>query len=413
MKQSKLTLDNVYRAAHRIKEIVRKTDMIEARAIFPNDNVFMKTENLQTTGSFKVRGAYFKISQLSDEEKASGVVACSAGNHAQGVALACNHLGIDSTIFMPESAPISKIEATRHYGSEIILAGDNYDDSYEAALKYIAEHDKVFIHPFDDEEVIVGQATIGLEILDQMPDVDIIVVPVGGGGLLGGISYVIKSLKPDCQVIGVEAAKAPSMGMSLKENKIVRISSQDTFADGIAVKQPGPATFELAKKYVDQMLTVSEDEIAYALLSLMEKQKLVCEGAGAVAFAAVVFNKIDFKDKKVCVMLSGGNIDVNILSRVIQRGLLVSGRNTELSISLTDKPGQLQAVATAIAELGANVTEVNYNPGGENTAIDSCVIKMKLETKNMEHIRQIETVLEDKGFNLISKEEARGCYKER
>ena len=247
MKQSKVTLDNVYRAAHRIKEVVRKTDMIQARAIFPNDDVYMKTENLQTTGSFKVRGAYFKISQLTDEEKSRGVVACSAGNHAQGVALACKHLGIESTIFMPESAPISKIEATRYYGSEIILAGDNYDDSYEAALRYIAEHDKIFIHPFDDEEVIVGQATIGLEILEQMPDVDIIVVPVGGGGLLGGISYVIKSLKPECQVIGVEAAKAPSMGVSLEEDKIIRISSQDTFADGIAVKQPGPATFELAK----------------------------------------------------------------------------------------------------------------------------------------------------------------------
>lgn len=410
MRKNNLSLDNVYRAAHKVKEVVRKTDLIKAEAVFPVDSVYLKTENLQTTGSFKIRGAYYKISQLSESEKARGVVACSAGNHAQGVALACNQLGIDSTIFMPESAPISKIEATRSYGSKIILAGDTYDDSYDAALDYMDKHDKVFIHPFNDEEVIVGQGTIGLEILDQMPDVDVILVPVGGGGLLAGIAYVIKSLKPECQVIGVEAAKASSMSVSLTEGKIIKISSQDTFADGIAVKQPGNLTFELAKKYADQIITVSEDEIAYALLSLMEKQKLVCEGAGSVAFAAVVFNKIEIKDKKICVLLSGGNIDVNILSRVIQRGLLVSGRNTELSISLTDKPGQLQAVATAIAEYGANVTEVNYNPGGENTAIDSCVINLKLETKNMEHILQIKSGLTQKGFNLISKDEAKGCF---
>lgn len=409
MSSSKLTLDNVYRAAHRIKEVVRKTDLIKAETVFPAHEVFLKTENLQITGSFKVRGAYYKISQLSAEEQAKGVVACSAGNHAQGVALACNHLGIESTIFMPESAPISKVEATRSYGSEIILAGDNYDDCYEASLRYIDEHDKIFIHPFDDEEVIVGQGTIGLEILEQLPDVDLVLVPVGGGGLVGGISYVIKSLKPECKVIGVEAEKAPSMAASLKENKIKKISSQDTFADGIAVKQPGPKTFDLAKKYVDQVITVSDDEIAFALLSLMEKQKLVCEGAGTVAFAAVLFDKLELDNKKVCVVLSGGNIDVNILSRVIQRGLLVSGRNTELSISLTDKPGQLQAVAEAVAEFGANVTEVNYNPGGENTAIDSCVLNLKLETKNIEHIRQIESGLKAKGFSLMSREEARGC----
>ncbi|HZJ68575.1 MAG TPA: threonine ammonia-lyase [Candidatus Eisenbacteria bacterium] len=402
--QSKLTLDNVYRAAHKIKEVVRKTDMIRAEAILPHDMVYLKTENLQTTGSFKIRGAYYKISQLSSEQRAKGVVACSAGNHAQGVALACNQLGIQSTIFMAESAPISKIEATRQYGSKVVLAGDNYDDTYEAALKYIEKHDKVFIHPFDDEEVIAGQGTIALEILDQLPDVDMILLPVGGGGLLAGVAYVIKSLKPECKIIGVETEKAPSMSVSLKKNKIVKIANENTFSDGIAVKQPGPKTFELAKKYVDQMITVSEDEIAFALLSLMEKQKLVCEGAGSVAFAALLFEKVPIKNKKVCAVLTGGNIDVSILSRVIQRGLLVSGRNTELSIGLTDKPGQLQTVAGLIAEMGANVTEVVYNPGGENTAIDSCVLNLKLETKNIEHIQQIKDRLSKAGFSLIDKE---------
>ncbi|NLZ71032.1 MAG: threonine ammonia-lyase [Clostridiaceae bacterium] len=402
LSQTKLTLDNVYKASYKVKEVIRHTDLIPVDAIFPEEKIYIKTENLQKTGSFKIRGAYYKISCLSEAEKANGVVACSAGNHAQGVALACQKLGIKSTIFMPESAPISKIEATKAYGSEIILAGDDYDSAYHAALEYNKLKKKTFIHPFNDPEVIVGQGTIGLEILEQLPDVDTVVVPIGGGGLISGVSYVIKNLKPDCEIIGVQAAKAPSMYESIKQNKIVHTGDENTFADGINVKESGDLTFQIVQQYVDHIVTVSEDEIAYSLLALMEKQKVVCEGAGAVAFAAVLFDKFRHKNKKVCVLLSGGNIDVNILSRVIQRGLLVGGRNTELNIALTDKPGQLQYVSTVIAELGANVTEVNYNPGGENTAIDSCVLNLKLETKNLNHIKDIKKALIEKGFHLVN-----------
>jgi len=398
---SKLSLDNVYKASYKLKGVIRNTDLIPADAIFPGENIYIKTENLQKTGSFKIRGAYYKISQLTKAEKEAGVVACSAGNHAQGVALACQKLGIKSTIFMPESAPISKIEATRSYGSEIILAGDDYDSSYHAALEYNNKQNKTFIHPFNDPEVMVGQGTIGLEILEQLPDVDTIVVPVGGGGLISGIAHVIKNLKPDCKIIGVQASKAPSMYESVKAGKICHIGDENTFADGINVKEPGDLTFKAVQKYVDELLTVTEDEIAYSLLTLMEKQKVVCEGAGTVALAAVLFDKIEHKEKNVCVILSGGNIDVNILSRVIQRGLLVGGRNTVLNIALTDKPGQLQYVAGVIADLGANVTEVNYNPGGKNTAIDSCVLNLKLETKNLEHIKNVENALQEQGFELV------------
>lgn len=396
-----MTLDKVYKAAHVLKNVVRKTDLIKSSGLTDNCELYLKAENLQITGSFKIRGSYFKMSTLTDEERKKGVVACSAGNHAQGVALAARQSGISCTIFLPATAPISKIEATRQYGSEIKLIDGVYDDAYEAACKYQKETDAVFIHPFDDEDVIAGQGTIGLELIEQLQDMDAVVVPVGGGGLIAGVSFVIKKLNPNCKVYGVQSAGAGCMQKSMKENSLCSISRVSTFADGIAVKRPGEITFPMCSKYVDDVVTVSDDEIATAVLTLMEQQKIVAEGAGATSVAAVMFDKLPVKGKKVCAIVSGGNIDVNILSRVIHRGLLTSGRLTDLTIELLDKPGQLKEVSAIIADMGANVIKVNHNPAGENTDINGCFLRISLETKNHQHLIDIKNALVSSGYKLI------------
>ena len=336
-----LTLDKVYHAGYVLKNVIRKTDVIKAPRINPEADVYLKTENLQTTGSFKIRGSYYKISQLSDEEKSRGVIACSAGNHAQGVALAATKNGIKSLICLPDSAPISKVEATKRYGAEVCLVKGVYDDAYNRALELRDKEGYTFIHPFNDEQVIAGQGTIALEIIDQIADLDAVVVPIGGGGLISGVAYTIKNLNPNVKVYGVQATGAPSMANSIHDGHIERLDSVSTIADGIAVKEPGDLTYEICKQYVDEIVTVSDDEIAAAILALIEQQKLIAEGAGAVSVAAVMFNKVPVKGKKVCCLVSGGNIDVTILSRVIKRGLLMSGRNFQLTIELIDKPGQL------------------------------------------------------------------------
>jgi len=394
-----LTIDSVYNAAFKLKTVVRKTDLIQAENL--GDNIYLKTENLQRTGSFKLRGAYNKISKLTKEEKERGVVATSAGNHAQGVALTCKKLGIPATIFMPEQAPLSKVEPTRAFGAEVVLTGNNYDEAFAASLEYNKKNNKTFVHAFDDIDVIAGQATLGLEILDQLVDVDVVIVPVGGGGLISGISFLIKSLKPDTKIIGVEAENAASMKKSIEEGKICDLDKVNTFADGIAVKKPGELTFEFCKKYVDDFVTVNEDEIASAVLTLLEKQKLMCEGSGAVSFAAIKHGKVNVEGKKTVALLSGGNIDVNILSRIIERGLVKSGRNTTLSIELTDKPGELVAVSTIIANHGANVIGVEYNTIEKPNEIFSCVLNVKCETRNAEHEREIRQAFKEKGFKLI------------
>ena len=398
--KSMLSLDRVYLAGGRLQSVVRKTDMLFAPALSRNSQVYLKTENLQKTGSFKIRGSYFKMSTLSEEEKAKGVVACSAGNHAQGVALAAQKFGMEATIFLPSTAPISKIEATRQQGANIRLADGVYDDAYREAIAYREETGGVFLHPFDDEDVIAGQGTVALEIVDQLPEVEAVVVPVGGGGLISGIAYTIKSLRPECKVYGVQASGADSMKQSLQEKHCCHRDSVSTFADGIAVKKPGNITFDICSRYVDGIVTVSDDEIATAILTLMEQQKLVAEGAGAVAVAAVMFNKLPLHGKTVCAVVSGGNIDVNILSKVINRGLMTSGRLTHLTISLLDKPGQLQAVSTIIAQEGANVIRVQYTPGGENMDICGCYLKISMETKNHEHLQSIRQSLTRSGFTL-------------
>ncbi len=395
-----LTLDRIYQAAHSLNGVIRETEIVPAHNLIAGDNLYLKTENLQLTGSFKVRGSYFKISTLNDSEKSKGVIACSAGNHAQGVALAAARNGIKSTIFLPSTAPISKVEATRSYGANIQLIDGVYDDAYQSSVEYQKETGGVFIHPFDDEDVIAGQGTIALEILREMPDIEAIIAPIGGGGLISGIGYAIKSLKPECKIYGVQAAGAASMCNSINEHGRCSLFQVSTFADGIAVKMPGEITYEMCNQYVDDIVTVSDDEIATAILTLMEQQKLVAEGAGAVSIAAAMFKKLPIEGKKVCAILSGGNIDVNILSRVIHRGLLTSGRLTDLTIELLDKPGQLKLVSAIIADLGANVTKVYHDPGGENTAINGCFLRVTMETKNHDHLRQIKEALTSAGLTL-------------
>ena len=396
-----LTLDTVYKASHVLKDVIRKTDLIKAPKINPEADVYLKTENLQITGSFKVRGASYKISTLSEEERKRGVIACSAGNHAQGVALAATKAGIKSLICLPDCAPISKIEATKGYGADVCLVPGVYDDAYKKALQLRDEKGYTFIHPFDDEDVIAGQGTIGLELLEQLPDMDAVVVPIGGGGLISGVAFTIKSLNPNIKVYGVQAAGAPSMLNSVKDNKIERLESVATIADGIAVKEPGENTFELVKKYVDDIVTVTEDEISCAILSLIEQQKLISEGAGAVPAAAVMFNKIPVKGKKVVCLVSGGNIDVTILSRVIRRGLVKSGRASLLTIELVDKPGQLVGVSKIIADLGGNVTAVHHERADANANVNGCFLRIQLETRNFEHLEQIKKSLTESGYKIV------------
>lgn len=396
-----LTLDRVYKAKRVLSEIVRNTDMILAKNLCDNADIYLKTENLQVTGSFKVRGSYFKISQLSDEEKAHGVIACSAGNHAQGVALAATKNGIKSLICLPDGAPISKVEATKRYGAEVFMVKGVYDDAYRKALELKEEKGYSFIHPFNDPDVIAGQGTIGLEILDQLPDVDAVVVPIGGGGLIAGVAYTIKQINPSCKVYGVQAAGAPSMEQSIMDDEIETLSKVQTIADGIAVKTPGDLTFELVKEYVDGIYTVTDDEIALAILTLMEQQKLVAEGAGAVPVAAVMNGKIpDIEGKKVCCLVSGGNIDVTILSRVIERGLKMGGRTANITIALSDKPGQLLGVSQIVAQLGANVVSVNYDSTDLDMNITDCYLQIGIETRDYQHIVQIRQALRDAGFEV-------------
>lgn len=396
-----LTIDNVYRANYALKNVIRKTDIIRAPKLAEGTDLYLKTENLQITGSFKVRGAYYKMSNLSEAEKSKGVVACSAGNHAQGVALAAQKNGIKAVICLPDGAPISKIEATKSYGAEVCLVEGVYDDAYNKALELRDNEGYTFIHPFNDEDVIAGQGTIALELIEQLPDMDAVIVPIGGGGLISGIAYTLKTLKPNVKVYGVQAFGAPSMYKSIKDGQIETLPSVSTIADGIAVKKPGDLTYEICKKYVDEIVTVTDDEISAAILALMEKHKLVTEGAGAIAVAAAMFGKLDLVGKKTVCLLSGGNIDVTILSRVIKRGLLMSGRTAQLMIELADKPGQLKNVSRIIADLGGNVISVHHERANEGSDVTGCYLRIMLETRNYEHINEIKKALTDFGFKLL------------
>lgn len=397
-----LTLDKVYHAAFVLREIARKTDLIPAPKINPEAEIYLKTENLQMTGSFKVRGAYYKISMLSPEEKEKGVIACSAGNHAQGVALAAQKSHIPATICIPDGAPISKVENTKSYGARVELVKGVYDDAYARACELQKETGLTFIHPFNDVDVIAGQGTIGLELLDQLPDLDAVIVPVGGGGLISGVAFAVKSLNPKCKVYGVQAAGAPSMQRSLADGRAEALEKVSTFADGIAVKCPGDLTYDLVSRYVDELVTVTDDEIATAVLALIEQQKLIAEGAGAVSVAAAMFDKIDLKGKKTVCLVSGGNIDVTILSRVINRGLLKAGRLCDMTIELADKPGQLKEISAIVADLGGNVIHVRHDHGGEDTDINGCYLSLQMETRNHAHVEEIRQAIAKRGYSIVN-----------
>lgn len=396
-----ITLDSIYRASFALKDIIRRTDLIYAPQINPESQIYLKPENLQYTGSFKLRGACYKIACLTEEEKKKGVIACSAGNHAQGVALGATKNGIDSLICLPAGAPISKVEATKRYGAKVCLVPGVYDDAYQKALELKEEKGYTFIHPFDDEYVIAGQGTIGLELLNQLPDAEAVIVPIGGGGLISGVAYALKSLKPDVKVYGVQARGAASMLRSIENAHRECLPSVSTVADGIAVKEPGEHTFEICSKYVDGIVTVTEDEICAAILALMEQQKLIAEGAGAVAVAAAMFNKVPVAGKKTICVVSGGNIDVTILSRVINRGLDMSGRTYTVTLDLHDKPGELKGVAEIIANLGGNIISVLHERNNNTSNVTACFLRLVMETRNAEHIELIRSALQEAGYSIV------------
>ena len=398
-----LKLEQFQEAKKRVDEVIIPTPLIYSEAFSKEckNEVYIKPENLQRTGAFKIRGAYNKIVKMDEEAKAKGLIASSAGNHAQGVAYAAHKLGVKATIVMPKHTPLIKVEATQSHGADVVLAGEVYDEAYQAACDLQKKHGYTFVHPFNDEKVIAGQGTIGLEIIQQLPDVEAVYVPIGGGGLISGVSYAIKALKPDCKVIGVQALGAPSMYESRKKGEVIQLEKVATIADGIAVKKPGDLTFEMCQKYVDEIVTVSEEEIATAILTLMEKQKTVAEGAGATALAAAMFDKANLKGKKSVCIVSGGNIDVNTLSRVITQGLNKTGRIANIETKVVDKPGQLISLLQLISHTGANIISINHEREDLRSEVNSCVVTMVLETRNTEHVNQIKELLVSNGYEIL------------
>ena len=396
-----LNFDKITDARNVLSTVVRETDLIKTPLLYSGCELYLKPENLQFTGSFKLRGAGYKIARLTDWEKSRGVIACSAGNHAQGVALSATKNGIRSIVCMPENAPIMKVEATKSYGAEVVLVPGVYDDAYAKAIEMKNEYGYTFVHPFDDENVIAGQGTIALEVLDELPDAEVLVVPVGGGGLISGVAFAAKTVNPKIKVYGVQAEGAASMSSAVKAGKPIRLDSVSTFADGIAVKEAGKLTYDIVSKYVDGVVTVSENEIASAILAMIEKQKIIAEGAGAVSVAAVMSGKIPCENKKTVCIVSGGNIDVIILSNVIDRWLINSGRLHNIRISLPDRPGQLNAVTAAIAENGGNVITVHHERGRDAFNINGCSLEITIETKDAAQIEKIDKSLRRRGYTLL------------
>jgi threonine dehydratase len=397
-----VNLDNIIIAREKMKGIVHETPLDYSKTFsdLAQNEVYLKLENLQKTGSFKVRGSYNKLISLSEEELKKGVVAASAGNHAQGVAYSSQMLGIPCTIVMPKGAPLSKVLATRQYGAEVILEGNVFDEALAFALELNEKRGATFIHAFDDEAVITGQGTVGLEILDQLPEVEAVICPVGGGGLIAGVAMAVKEKNPNIAVYGVQTMACPSMKQSLIEQKPVAIKSAPTMADGIAVQKPGASNFEIVKKYVNDIVCVDEMEIARTMLLLLERNKLLVEGSGASSLAALLYKKINITNKKVAAVLSGGNVNVHFISRIIERGLVESGRYANFSIILKDKPGELQRVVSSITELDANIQDVHLHHMGKNIYPGYAQLDLSVETKNNEHIEELYSVLKEKEIQV-------------
>lgn len=364
--------------------------------------IYLKLDNLQMTGSFKERGACNRLMLLSDEERARGVIAASAGNHAQAVAYHAQRLGIDAKIVMPEGTPLIKVERTRKFGAHVVLDGLNYDESYTRARDLQDAEGRVFIHPFDDAGIIAGQGTIGLEVIEQLPDVDVIIVAVGGGGLASGVCVAVKESRPEVEIIGVEPEVLPSMKSALQRGEVFEVPSSQTLADGIAVRSVGQLTFDIVRHYIDDLVTVSERDIANTILLLLEQEKTVAEGAGAASLAAVLANQVNVKGRRVCCLICGGNIDVNVISRIIENGLVAAGRLVRIDLRLTDTPGELARVVTLVGDRRANILEVLHNRTFTSGQIfGSTNVELKLETRGPEHIEEIRQALDDNGFEVI------------
>lgn len=388
-----MDVKEIYDAKERLKGHIKETPVVYA----PNlgDDVYLKVEVLQDTGSFKLRGAFNKIATLTEEEAEKGVIACSAGNHAQGVAKSATERGIESIICMPYHAPLSKVAATRNYGAQVVLVKDSFDDAAAYADKLSIEEGYTFIAPFDDEKVIAGQGTVGLEILDKLPDVDIIVVPIGGGGLISGIALAAKSINPDIKIIGVQTKISPGMYESVKEGKIVTVKGGSTIADGIAVKTPGDITYEMTKELVDDIVLVTEGEISSAILTLLEQNKIITEGAAASTVAALMYKKFNHRGKKVCCVLSGGNIDVTRVSKVIEKGLYKTNRRMELRVKLNDAPGELTNLTKLLEKEGANIVQIGQHIDVVSDTIDSMIVNVVVDTRNLDHQNALITMLNE------------------
>ena len=394
-------LEDFIKAKEKLSKVLLETHLIYS-PIFSKESgnkVFIKPENLQKTGSFKIRGAYNKISNLTDAEKKRGVIASSAGNHAQGVAYGAKESGIKAVIVMPKSTPLIKVESTKQYGAEVILHGDVYDDAYKKAKELEEKEGYVFVHPFNDGDVLDGQGTIALEILEELPETDIILVPIGGGGLISGIACAAKILKPEIKIIGVEPEGAASAYEAIKENKVVELKEANTIADGTAVKKIGDLNFEYIKKYVDEIITVSDYELMEAFLLLVEKHKIIAENSGILSVAAT--KKIKEKNKKVVSVISGGNIDVLMISSMINKGLIRRDRIFNFSVNIPDKPGELAKVVDLIAELGANVVKLEHNQFKNLSRFKDVELQVTVETNGSEHIKNLVQTFEEKGYEII------------
>ncbi len=396
-----VAVEKIYQAQERINEVVVETPFSYAPLLssISGSEVFLKKENLQVTGAFKIRGAFNKIASLSERERSQGVIAASAGNHAQGVAFSAKHFGTDATIVMPESTPLNKVDGVKHYGAKVILFGANYDEAYSHAIAYADKHGQVFIHPFEDEEVIAGQGTVALDIIKYHKDIDAILVPVGGGGLISGVASAIKAIDPGIEVIGVSAKGAPALKRSFDEKRVIDSTSVRTIADGIAVRDTSSITLAHMLESVDRIVSVDDEEIASAILFLLERQKLVVEGAGAVGVAVLLHQKLpDLKGKKVAVILSGGNMDVTLLSVIIEKGLIKSNRKMKLTVTLMDKPGSLMRLTELLQQLSANIVHIAYDRTSTDLDYGDAHVTIHLETKGKAHQDEIRALLEEHGY---------------